>query len=230
MTRELQSTLEDSRLERTALRNLIPCMAHVIEQALGAVMSSLGVKGRNKSWEAHEHDQQFGENESIHIRMIQRLRKECNTRINQVSAMRPGLVKIIEKLCISRDFHSPEMNLHMAENACHIGYADTWSSKRVHWLSKSQSPHRSTTNYGFEDTLEIDTGVAWASQPIRRIHLRVAPESEIQWLLATLHNTGWLDHCQVHPASLITVPILDHVDVEGSYGHIPSRYHTVQWH
>jgi len=42
-------------------------MAHVIQLALGAFMSSLGVNRRTKSWEAHEHDQQFGENESIDI-------------------------------------------------------------------------------------------------------------------------------------------------------------------
>jgi hypothetical protein len=42
-------------------------MAHVIQLALGEVMSSLGVKGRAMSWEAHERDQQFGENESTDI-------------------------------------------------------------------------------------------------------------------------------------------------------------------
>jgi hypothetical protein len=76
-------------------------MAHVIQLALGAFMSSLGVKCRTKSWEAHERDQQFGENESIDIGKSQRLRKEGNARINKVSAMRPGLAKIIEKVCIS---------------------------------------------------------------------------------------------------------------------------------
>jgi hypothetical protein len=67
MTRELQSTLDVSGIEWPALRNHIPCMAHVIQLGLGAFMSSLGVKGRTKSWEAHERDQQFGENESIDI-------------------------------------------------------------------------------------------------------------------------------------------------------------------
>jgi hypothetical protein len=66
-------------------------MAHVIQVALGAFMSSLGVKGRTKSWEAHERDQQSGENESIEIGKSQRLRKEGNARIDKVSAMRPGL-------------------------------------------------------------------------------------------------------------------------------------------
>jgi hypothetical protein len=76
-------------------------MAPVIQLALGAFMSSLGVKGRTKSWEAHERDQQFGENDSIDIWKSQRLRKEGNAGINKVLAMKPGLAKIIEKVHIS---------------------------------------------------------------------------------------------------------------------------------
>ena len=76
-------------------------MAHVIQLALSAFINSLGVKGRTKSWEAYEHDRQFGENESIDIGNSQRLRKEGNPRINKLSAMRPGLAKIIEKVRIS---------------------------------------------------------------------------------------------------------------------------------
>jgi len=101
MTRELQSTLDASGIEWPALRNHIPWMAHVIQLALGAFMSSLGVKGHTKSWEAHQRDQQFGENESINIGKSQRLRTEGNARINKVSAMRPGLAKKIEKVPIS---------------------------------------------------------------------------------------------------------------------------------
>jgi hypothetical protein len=101
MTRELQSSLEASGIEWPALRNHIPCMAHVIQLAFGAFMSNLGVNGHTKSWEAHERDHQFGENESIDIGKSQRLRKEGNARINKVSAMRPGLAKIIEKVRIS---------------------------------------------------------------------------------------------------------------------------------
>jgi len=101
MTRELQSTLEASGIEWPALRSRIPCMAHVIQLAFGKFMSCLGVKGHTKSWEAHERDQQFGENESIDIGKSQRLRKEGNARINKVSAMKPGLAKIIEKVCFS---------------------------------------------------------------------------------------------------------------------------------
>jgi len=132
MNRDLQTTLEASGLEWPGLRNHIPCMAHVIQLALGAFMSSLGVKGRTKSWKAHERDQQFRENESTDIGKSQRHRKEGNARINKVSAMRPGLAKIIEKVCISTYFESAEADLHIADNACCIGYADTWSSKRVH--------------------------------------------------------------------------------------------------
>jgi len=101
MTRELQSTLKSSGIEWLALRNHIPCIAHVIQLALGAFMSSLGVNGHTKPWEAHERDQQFGENESMDIGKSQRLRKEGNARINKVSAMKPGLAKIIEKVRIS---------------------------------------------------------------------------------------------------------------------------------
>jgi hypothetical protein len=101
MTRELQSTLETSGIEWPALRNHIQWMTHVIQLALGAFMSSLAVQGCTKSLEGHERDQQFGENESIDIGKCQRLRKESNATINKVSAMRPGLAKIIEKVHIS---------------------------------------------------------------------------------------------------------------------------------
>ena len=92
----LQWTHEASGIERPALRNHIPCVAHIIKLALGAFMSSLGVKGRTKSWEAHERNLQFGGNESIGIGKSQRLWKEGNAPINKVSAMRRGLAMIIE--------------------------------------------------------------------------------------------------------------------------------------
>jgi hypothetical protein len=122
MTCELQSTLEGSGIEWPALRNHIPCITHIIQLALGAFMSSLGVKGRTKSWEAHERDQQFGANESIDIGKSKRLRKEGNARISKVSAMKPGLAKIVEKVRISRYFESPETDLRIAQNACCIDY------------------------------------------------------------------------------------------------------------
>jgi len=107
-------------------------MAHIIQLVLGAFMSSLGVKGHTESWEAQERDEQFGQNRSIDIGNSQRLQKVGNARINKVSAMRPGLAKIIEIVRISGYFESPETDLHIAENAWCIVYTDTWSSKRVH--------------------------------------------------------------------------------------------------
>jgi hypothetical protein len=100
MTREVQSTLETSRIEWHALRNHILCMAHVIQLALGTFMSSLGVKRRTKSWEVHECDQHFGENERTDIGKSQRLRKKGNARIHKVLAMKACLAKIIEKVRI----------------------------------------------------------------------------------------------------------------------------------
>ena len=132
MTGKLQTTLADSGIEWPALRNHIPCMAHVIQLALGAFMSSLGVKCRTKSWEAHERNQQFGENESTDIGKSQRLRKKGNVRINKVSTMRPVLAKIIENVRISTYYESTETDLHIPENAGSINYADTLTSKWVH--------------------------------------------------------------------------------------------------
>jgi hypothetical protein len=76
-------------------------MAHIMQLAIGAFMSSLGVQGFPKSWEAHEYAQQFGENEHIDFGKSQRLRKEGNARINKVSAPKPGLTQIIDKVRIS---------------------------------------------------------------------------------------------------------------------------------
>jgi hypothetical protein len=65
-------------MEWPALSNHIGCIAHFIQLALGAFISSLSVKGRTKSWEAHERTQQFGDNERIDIGKSQRLQKEGN--------------------------------------------------------------------------------------------------------------------------------------------------------
>jgi len=132
ITCELQSTLEASVIEWPTWRYHIPFMAHVIKLALGAFMSSLSVKGRTKHSGAHECDQQFGERESVAFGYCQRLRKEGNARINKALAMRSGFGKIIEKVHILRYFESPETDLHIADKALGIDYADTWSSKQVH--------------------------------------------------------------------------------------------------
>jgi len=122
--------------------------------------------------------------------MSQRLRKEGNVRINTMSAMRPGLAKIIMKVRISRHFTRPETDLHRAENACCIDYADTRWSKRVHCQSKRKSTDHSTTYYGCENIVEYDTGVAWEILPSKRIHTWVSQDSNIPWLPATIHHTG----------------------------------------
>jgi len=205
-------------------------MAHIIQLALGAFMSSLGVKGCTKSWEANERDQQFGENEGIDNGKSKRLRNEGNARIKKVSAMRPGLAKIIEKVRTSRYFESPGIDLHKAENACCIDYANTWSLKRVHCLSKSQSPYCSTCVDECEDTLELNIVVAWAGLPIAGIHIRVASTSTIEWIPATLHNSEWMDHCKVCDGSVEAVPILDPVDVDEAYSYIAWHYQSIQWH
>jgi len=127
------------------MTNHIPRMAHVIQLALCASMSNLGVTDYTKSWDAHEHDQQFGENESTNIGKSQRLPREGNARMNKVSVMRPGLAKIIEKVHITSHFERPETNFHIAESALCVDYSDTWSSKRVHRLSKGHRMNSSTT-------------------------------------------------------------------------------------
>ena len=140
------------------------------------------------------------------------------------------LANIIEKVPTSCYFESPETDLHIAENACGIDYTHTWSPKRVHWLSKSQILHCSTSDHGCEDTLELNTGIARVRLLIRGIHTRVAPESRIHWLPATFHNSKWMDQCEVCDGSIETISISDPVDIVEAYSHIPSCYHCVQWH
>ena len=170
MSRELQSKPEATGIEWSALKNHTGCMAHVIQLGLGAFMSSLSVNGRTKSWEVHERDQQSEENESIDIGKSPRLRKEGTARINKVSAMKPGFGKIIEKVRISPYFESSEIDPQRQKNACCIDCADTWSSKRVHSLSKSQSPNHGTSDSGSIDTVKLHTGGARACPPIMGIH------------------------------------------------------------
>jgi len=90
MKRELQSTLNASPMQWPALRNHIPCIAHIIQLALGAFICRVAVKGHTKSWEAHGRNQQLEANESIYIVKSQRLRKDGNNRINKASALQLG--------------------------------------------------------------------------------------------------------------------------------------------
>jgi len=83
-------------------------MVHVIQLAFGAFMSSLGVKRHPKSYDGHDCIQPFGKNESAVIGKSQRLQNEGHARINKVSALRRGLSKIIETVCISTYFECPD--------------------------------------------------------------------------------------------------------------------------
>jgi hypothetical protein len=88
--------------------------------------------------------------------------------------MRPDFAKIIEKVHISTYFESPETDLHIAENACRLDYADSWSSKRVHSLSRCQRPDRGTSDYGCEDMLKLYPGVSGGHLPITGNHIQGA--------------------------------------------------------
>jgi hypothetical protein len=146
-----------------------------------------------------------------------------------VSAMRPGWAKIIDKVRISWYFESPEADHYIAENACWIDYADTWSSKQVHSPSKCNSLYYGTWNYGCEDTLGLYTGVTQAGLPITGIHSWVASTSKIHWIHATVTFTTWMHDSEVCPGSIKAIVTSDPVDVEKAYSHIASCYHSVQW-
>jgi len=204
-------------------------MAHVIQLAIGEFMSSLGVKERTKSWKAHERDQQFGDIESTDIGKSQRLRNEGNARITRVLAMKPGLAKIIEKGSIWNISESTKTDLCIAANACGIDYTETWSSKLVHWLSKSYSSNYHTTYYECENTVEFNRRVAWASPPITRIHPGVAQRPKIQWKPATRYNIRWMHHVQARDICLKAIPILDSVDITMAYSYFATSNRGIQW-
>jgi len=228
MTHELRSTHDACGIKWPALSYHIPCRAHVIQLAFVELMSSFGVKGCTKWWEDHERDQRFGENESIDIGKSQTLRKVGNASINQVSAMRLGLAKLIEKVHIAWYVESTETDHHIAENACCIDYTHTWSSKQVYWLSKSLIPHCSTSDYEWENTFEQYIAVTPEGLLITSIHRWVASKSKIHQMPATVHNSRWMYNCDVCHGCIEAIPILDPVDVEEACSHIPSHYHSVQ--
>jgi len=143
--------------------------------------------------------------------------------------MRPGLAKIIEKVRIAWYFESPEADLQIAENACWINFTNSCLPKRVYWLSKSQRPYCSTSDYGCEEKLELYSGFARVRLPLTGMHPRVASKPKIRWISATIHNSGWMNDCQVCHGSIEAISTLDPLDVEEAYSHIASLYHSVQW-
>jgi len=145
-------------------------------------MSSVRVHGHTKSWDPHVHDQQFGMNESIGFGMSQRLQKEGNDRINKVSAMRPGLAKIIEKVHISTNVESPETDLHIAENTWCINYTENGLVLPMAPDGCVRSGSRSKPNH-----CQI---VSWCCKNTRTVNLctvqRISPNpSESDWLSAS---------------------------------------------
>ena len=70
---------------------------------------------------------------------------------------------MIEDVGISRNFERPGTDLHIAENACCIDYVDTWLSKPVYSLSKSQRMNRSTFYFPRDDTVGFNTACARVS-------------------------------------------------------------------
>jgi len=161
---------------------------------------------------------------------IKDFEKKGTAKINKVSAMKSGLAEIIQTLCIIRYFECPETDLHIAENACCIDYAETWLSEWVHWQSTSHGPHCGTSDYECEETLELYTGVTRAGLPITGSHKWVASKLNVHRILPTVHNRRWMDHCEVCHGSVKANPILDPVDVEEAHSHIASCYHSLQWH
>lgn len=170
------------------------------------------------SCEAHVREQQFLDYEIKRHGNIQRHRKEGNVKVNLMSAIRPGLAKIIVNVSIWTYFDSHETDLEIAANAHWIDYTDPCPSKRVHWQSTHQSINCGTENYSCGDTMGLNSGVAWANLPITRIHPGVISEVIIQWLPATLYHTGRMNQHEGHYGWIKAIPILHTVNVKMVYG------------
>jgi len=76
--------------------------------------------------------------------------------------------------------------------------------------------------------LELKAGVARACLPFTAIYTRVAQKSTIHRLLASFHNSRWMDHWEVCHGSIEAISILDPGDVEEAYSHIASRHQSIQ--
>ena len=60
--------------------------------------------------------------------------------------------------------------------------------------------------------MEFHIGAVWANLQIVRIPPEVATQYKTQRILATLHNSGWMDHYQVCDGPSKALPILVPVD------------------
>jgi hypothetical protein len=92
MTGSLQLLLEESGVEWSAEQNHMPCMAHVIQLALGAFMNALGVKGREKSWEDTEREKMTADSGRVVKKKI------GGARVERVALLKGGFNKIVEKV------------------------------------------------------------------------------------------------------------------------------------
>lgn len=92
MTSCLSKLLESGGTEWSAVRNHLACMTHVIQLALSAFMTSLGVKARNKSWEEAEREKIGRQQVGSHRR------RGGVARVEKVALLDAGFNKIIEKV------------------------------------------------------------------------------------------------------------------------------------
>jgi len=177
MTGERQSTLEATGIEWPASRHHIPWVAHVIRLALGTFMNNPKVKGCTMTWEAREHNHQIWRQWMLRHWKESKTSERAQYWNEQAVGNETWFRKDNSETTYFKKFwmswywpsYSGECMLYWLR----------WHQVGVHWLSKIQSTHCGTTYSGFEHTVELDTGVAWVSLPIMRIHPQVAQECKI---------------------------------------------------
>jgi hypothetical protein len=125
-------------------------MAYNIQAFLNASMSPLGIKSCTTTWDAYEHNQQFGENHTMHIGKSHRVQKDGKDRINIMSAMRSGLAEKMRNFIFQQILKLLDW----------MSDTHTCSLRQVRCLSISENAHRSTAYARCEDTVEFDAGLA----------------------------------------------------------------------
>ena len=78
----------------SAAQNHVPCMVHVIQLALAAFMKSLGIQGRNRSWEDSIRDASTNKQGAKS--------KMGSFRIAKIGSLKVGFNKIIETVSSGR--------------------------------------------------------------------------------------------------------------------------------
>ena len=77
----------------------MPCMAHLIQLALGGFMNTLGVKGHQQSWEDTERKKIIADRERESKRRI------GGARVERVALLKCGFNKIVEKVFLMIKFY-----------------------------------------------------------------------------------------------------------------------------